>query len=399
MKIALSVADMSVGGIATFVLNLSQSLCQAGHEVLVVAQRQGEWWSRLAESGVHGYCLPRRRWDSVQQAARRFAAYVTVQQVDLLMVNIGIDNRLPMFALHLLPDQLPVMLVLHNDRPEVYALAAVNRTAWNFAVGVSPKVQQMAQKHFPQQAIYLIRYGITLPSAAQLTERADWAIPLRLLFAGRLHEHQKGILRLPPILAACRNQGLAVQLTVIGDGPDREHLMQLCQAIGIADLVTLAGFQPSEAVLAQMRAHHLFLLPSNYEGLPIVVLEAQANGCVPISSHLPGITDALITEGVTGKLVEPSDLSGFADAIGSFRTDARWYAYSQAGIDHAKRHYSIQGMAEQYLALFNALGQGAHPLAVPRSQLQRQSITPLLHCDALPQPVRRALQRVLRRSK
>ena len=41
MKIALSVAEMSVGGIATFVLNLSQALSQAGHEVIVIAQRPG----------------------------------------------------------------------------------------------------------------------------------------------------------------------------------------------------------------------------------------------------------------------------------------------------------------------------------------------------------------------
>jgi glycosyltransferase involved in cell wall biosynthesis len=291
VKIALSVADMSVGGIATFVLNLSQSLCQSGHEVMVIAQRPGEWWPRLAEFGVGGYCLPRQRWESVYQTARRFAAYLTVQKVDLLLVNIGIDNRLPMLALPLLPDSMPVMLILHNERPEVYDLAAVNQDAWNCAVGVSPKVQQAAQARFAQKAIHWIAHGIALPTPEQLHDRADWSTPLRLLFVGRLDDAQKGIFRLPLILRACRDREMPVYLTVIGDGPDREHLAQLCAATGVADMVDLVGFQPSETVLEQMHMHQSLLLPSNYEGLPIVLLEAQAHGCVPIVARLPGITD------------------------------------------------------------------------------------------------------------
>lgn len=392
MKIALSVADMSVGGIATFVLNLSQSLCQAGHEVMVIAQRQGAWWSHLAERGVHGYCLPRRRWDSVWQQARRFAAYLTAQQIDLLLVNIGIDNRLPMLALHLLPDTLPVALVLHNDRPEVYTLAAVNEAAWHCAVGVSPKVQQIGQVRFPQKAIHRIRYGIELPTVEQLRTRAAWTIPLRLLFVGRLDAHQKGIFRLPPILTACRDQGIAVHTTVIGDGPDREPLAQLCQAAGVADCVDLLGFQTNDAVIVQMRNHHLLLLPSNFEGLGMVIQEAQANGCVPIASFLAGVTDTIIADGINGRLVEPTAIAGFVAAIDNFREAARWQQYSQAAIEQARLHYGIERMTEQYLALFDELRQDAYPLPVARSTLRKQGATPFTWRDYLAQPVRARLR-------
>lgn len=392
MKIALAVADMSVGGIATFVLNLSQSLCQAGHEVMVIAQRQGAWWPRLAEIGVHGYCLPHRRWDSVQQAARRFAAYLTAQQIDLLVVNIGIDNRLPMLALHRLPDRLPVVLVLHNDRPEVCTLAAVNAAAWHCAVGVSPKVQQIGQVRFPQKAIHRIRYGIELPTVEQLRTRAAWATPLRVLFVGRLDAHQKGIFRLPAILTACRDQGIAVHATVIGDGPDREPLAQLCQAAGVADCVDLLGFQTNDTVIAQMRNHHLLLLPSNFEGLGMVIQEAQANGCVPIASWLPGVTDTIIADGINGRLVEPADIAGFVAAIRNFQDAAQWQQCSQAGIDHAQQHYSIGRMMEQYMALFDGLRQGADALPVARSTLCKQRTTPFTWRDYLSQPLRTRLR-------
>jgi glycosyltransferase involved in cell wall biosynthesis len=388
VKVALSVADMNVGGIATFVLNLCQSLGQAGHEVVVITQQPGVWWPRLAEIGVHGDCLPHRQWDSVHRAARRIAAYMVAQRVDLLLVNIGIDNRLPMMALHLLPDSLPVVLALHNDRPEVYDLAAINQGAWNCAVGVGPKVYRAALTRSPQKNIRCIPYSIALPTAEQLGERVDWSVPLRLLFVGRLDDGQKGILRLPAILVACRDQGQAVQITVIGDGPDRTQLMQACAASGVAELVTSMGFQPSDVVTAQMRTHHLLLLPSNYEGLPIVLLEAQANGCVPIASRLPGITDAQITDGATGMLVEPSDVTGFAAAICSFQTAAHWRSYSQAAIAHARQHYAVEQMGEQYVALFDALARGANALPVARSALRKQGATPFTRWDYLPQPLR-----------
>jgi glycosyltransferase involved in cell wall biosynthesis len=258
-------------------------------------------------------------------------------------------------------------------------------------------VYQAALTRFPQKNILCIPYGIALPTAEQLGERIDWSAPLRLLFVGRMDDGQKGILRLPAILAACRDQGQAVQLTVIGDGPDRAQLMETCAASGVAELVTVMGFQPGDAVTAQMRTHHLLLLPSNYEGLPIVVLEAQANGCVPIVSRLPGITDAQITDGATGMLVEPTDVAGFAAAIRMFQNADHWRSCSQSAIAHARRHYSIEHMGEQYLALFDALMRGADALPVPRSTLRKLGVTPFTRWDYLPQPLRARLWPYYRR--
>lgn len=392
MKIALSAADLSVGGIATFVLNLSRHLREAGHEVVVIAQRYGEWWPRLAELGVHGDYPPRRRWESVQQRTRRMAVQLAAQHADLLLVNIGIDNRVPMLALHLLPDSLPVVLVLHNDRPEVYDLAALNQGSWNCAVGVSPKVQQNARARLGKKPIHMIPYGIGLPTADQLDERLDWALPLRLLFVGRLVDQQKGIFRLPAIMAACRLQQIPVRLTVIGDGDDRAPLLQRFQETGVADLVDTFGFQPNAAVLAQMRAHHLLLLPSNFEGLPLVPQEAQANGCVPVASALKGVTDTIIADGVNGHLVDPADTLGFVAAIRNLLNADAWQRCSRAGITHARRHFSIPRMVEQYMALFEAIGRGADVLPVARSTLRKQGPGPFTWRDYLPQPLRNRLR-------
>jgi glycosyltransferase involved in cell wall biosynthesis len=394
VKIALSVADMSVGGIATFVLNLSQSLCRVGHEVMVIAQRPGEWWPRLAEIGVQGYCLPRRRWDSVQQAAQRFAAYLTAQQIDLLLVNIGIDNRLPMLALHLLPDTLPVVLALRNDRPEVYALAAINQRRWNCAVAVSPKVQQHAVAHFGQKTVLCIPNGVDAPADDHLHIAPDWSTPLRLLFVGRLDDHQKGIFRLPAILAACRQRQLPIRLTIIGNGPDQTQLRQLFQRAGVADLVDLHGFQPHEQVLAAMDGHHGLLLPSNYEGLPNVLLEAQAHGCVPIAARLPGITDYVVQDGISGFLVNPPEIEGYVNRIEQLLVPERWRALRNTGMGLIRQHFSIQSMGECYLALFTELERGAYPRSPNHFRLRPPACLRFGWRDYLPAPLVLYLRRL-----
>jgi glycosyltransferase involved in cell wall biosynthesis len=377
MKIALATANLGIHGVATFTLNLSQWLQTAGHAVTVLTLAQGEWWPRLTELGIQGECIAQQPWESSVSHAKRLAAWLTAQGLDLLVVNIGSINSRPLqLCLHLLPDGLPVAILLRSDEPVVYTIAGLNRTAWNCAVGVSPKVQQTAAMRFRDKPVYCILNGVELPTATQLRERVGWESPLRLLFVGRLTDEQKGIFRLPPILAACRQQNLPVQLTVIGDGPDRERLNQLFSAAGCAELVKTLGTQTNTTVLAQMRAHHLLLLPSNFEGLGTVILEAQANGCVPIAAHLVGATDSTVIDKCNGRLVQPTDIAGFVDSIRTFLTPDLWHDYSQAGIRYAQQHYAIQTMAENYLALFEELSQGVYPLPQARSSLRRQGHAP-----------------------
>lgn len=385
MKIGFATANLGIHGVATFTLHLSQWLQANGHAVTVITTSRGEWWSRGVELGLATICLAPKRWESVVNHVQRLARWITVQAFDLLVVNVGSLHSRPLqLALHLLPASLPVLVILHNDDPTVYEVAALNCAAWHYAVGVSPKVQQMAARRFGQKPIHLIPNGIPLPTAAELEQRLDWATPLRLLFVGRLADRQKGIFRLPAIMAECNKQQIAVHLTVIGDGPDRAELTQIFHALEVNGLVELQGSQPHTAVLAAMRTHHLLLLPSNYEGLPIVLLEAQAQGCVPLVARLPGITEHAIREGVSGISVAGNDVGGFVAAIATMLDPLRWRAFSAAGIQLTRQHFALSLMGEKYLQLFAALRQKQGSL--PQRPTDRPS--PFGVSDYLPTPLR-----------
>ena len=260
------------------------------------------------------------------------------------------------------------MLALHGDRPLVYAGARSSRDVWNLAVAVSPLVRQNVAARIPEKQVNLIPYGIHCPSDAELSNRTDWGTPIRLLYVGQLLNKYKGIFLLPRIVRGCLEQGQAVMLTVIGDGLDRLELEKLFAAEGVEHLVIMAGKLPNKEVYQAMQSHHLLLTPSWVEGFPLVLLEAQANGCVPVASLLPGITEVSIANGESGLLSPPGDSAAFVRQIVALADPMNWRSFSQAGIVRARTLFSVETMGERYHTLLQEMADGAFPLAQPRSR-------------------------------
>jgi len=385
MKIALSLEEMSLGGGPKFVLTLGKYLLGVGHTVTVVTQRQGLWWPELTAWGLSGYCLPHKTGSSFVKRAQQMAAYWNEQDFDAIFMNVSAQNRLALCAAHFVADRTAIVFVLHGDWQELYDLSSENAAIWNCVVGVGPKVFAGAAARFSHKPTLGISNGIELPPPAQIEKRQEWGLPLRLLFVGRLIDSHKGVYRLPAILAACRKRNLPVQLTVIGDGKDRASLAQQFIEAGVADLVEMAGAQPPAAIAAAMQSHHVLLFPTNTEGMPLVVLEAQANGCVVITTNLPGITDAAIEDGVTGRLVEPGNIEQFTAEIEAMLSPGVWKSHSQAGIERANRLFSLAVMGDHYQSLLEELERGAYPIARPFHQSPNLSLVPFRLSDYLPE--------------
>jgi glycosyltransferase involved in cell wall biosynthesis len=89
-------------------------------------------------------------------------------------------------------------------------------------------------------------------------------------------------------------------------------LRQLCDQSGFGGCVSCLGHRTDVADL--MTAADLFVLPSLFEGLPLVVLEAMTAGLPVIGTRVCGTTEAVV-DGVTGRLVPPGDAPALAAAI------------------------------------------------------------------------------------
>jgi glycosyltransferase involved in cell wall biosynthesis len=195
---------------------------------------------------------------------------------------------------------------------------------------------------------------------------------------------------LPDIYRACLDRGVDASLTIVGDGPDSRDLQRKLTEYGLGNRTRyLKGLTP-EQVYELLLDAHILLLPSQYEGLPIALLESQACGCVPIASRLPGITDAAVEDGATGILVEMGNVSGFADAVASLHGDpARWSRMSSAAHERVSRSFSVEAMGRSYWQLISEALTGRYPLPRPRSHRRLIDLSPFSWRDFLPHQLRR----------
>ncbi len=125
---------------------------------------------------------------------------------------------------------------------------------------------------------------------------------IRLLTVCRLDVHTKGLDRLAEIAARLKKDGYRFTWTVVGDG-EMEAFTRLITEHGVADVVNAVGGTPNP--YPYFRAHDCFVLPSRYEGKPMVIPEAQRLSLPCIVSAYASAAEQ-ITNGVDGIIAENS---------------------------------------------------------------------------------------------
>jgi glycosyltransferase involved in cell wall biosynthesis len=113
-----------------------------------------------------------------------------------------------------------------------------------------------------------------------------------------------------------------IELEIIGDGPERQRLEALAQRSGMADRVRFRGRQSRREVAAAMQRCTVFALPSRYEGLGCVYLEAMATEKAVIGCRGQGIAE-IIRHGSNGFLVGPDNEKELALALTMLLRDER----------------------------------------------------------------------------
>ena len=120
------------------------------------------------------------------------------------------------------------------------------------------------------------------------------APPIRLLYAGKLSS-AKGVDWLLRTFIGLEDRRLHLHLAGSGSGEEAQLCLQLANEAG--DRITVHGRINQQELAQLMGLCHIFILPSFYEGLPLVLLEALASGCRIIATDLPGCRELLAKAG------------------------------------------------------------------------------------------------------
>jgi colanic acid/amylovoran biosynthesis glycosyltransferase len=174
---------------------------------------------------------------------------------------------------------------------------------------------------------------------------------MRILTVGRL-DNMKGIAILIEAIAELRRRSPPVALTVVGDGPQRDHLQRLAQRDSVSEYITWAGWVGQDGIRAHYRAADVFCLPSFAEGIPVVLMEAMSTGLPVVANHITGIPE-LVEHEVSGLLVRPGRSDLLVDALERLARDADLRSrLGQAGREKVAREFESRSVGLQLGELF-----------------------------------------------
>lgn len=199
------------------------------------------------------------------------------------------------------------------------------------------------------------REVVVLPNAVEIPAGFQRCPPgngtVRFLFVGRF-AFNKGIDLLMAVARRFANEGIPASFELVGGGPLLEHY----RSTGLPPNVELLGRVDDDQLFSLYAERDCLVLPTRFEGMPTVVLEAMARGCPVVVSDV-GATADLVRDGHSGFLLPPGDAKALYEGLLRFINlsgEAR-HAMGLAGQALAGSRFAWPRVAAEYVALFQRL--------------------------------------------
>jgi glycogen synthase len=352
-----------VGGLETLVRQLAPAVVSRGHDVAIVTSH-----GRESISGFEYVDdIPVRRVDAHHVVEARDAEGILRVELEILRFAREFDPELVhshdagpvlwMYRRAARRERRPLVVTLHNVMTRKFAsvlvvLAKMLRDA-DWVTGVSQAVVDdvLSYERSVASRMSVITNGIVPPvlEVSPIPEE-----PPRLLCMGRLDE-QKGFDLAIAALAPVRERHPNVRLVIAGDGPERNLLIATACRLGVDDAVDFLGTVSRSRVATLFRECAAVVMPSRFEGLPLVALEAAWAGRPVVAADVPGLSEAVVP-GETALMVPPEDPDALAGAIVRL-LDApdRASALGRKAHTVAAARYSLDRCVDEYEALYNSV--------------------------------------------
>lgn len=216
----------------------------------------------------------------------------------------------------------------------------------------------------PDAKLPIVRCGVEVPGTLASVSNAGSGI----LAVGRLVE-KKGF---DVLIQAVAKMDNPPPVTIVGEGRERAVLEALIHQHDLHEKVTLRGAMDNDAIRTLMRESALVVLPcqvssdGDKDGIPVVLMEAMAEGVAVISGDLPTIRE-LIKPGKTGELVAPGNVDQLKEKMTALlHDDVRRGELAAAGRAWVAEEFSqMQNIERLELALRGAINGGNAAAAPP----------------------------------
>ncbi|MCU0548153.1 MAG: glycosyltransferase [Leptolyngbya sp. Prado105] len=371
-KIAIFLRDLDAGGTQKVSANLIREMVARGTVPdLVVSALKGPFLKEIPPE-VRVINLNSKR---LLFSFFKLSQYLRESQPDVLLSTAFSGNIAAILAKYLSRAKTRVLIATHNtlsvDKHNVplhvrLPLLFLMRAVYPFAdtiIAVSEGAArdleiELSLNLGSVKTVYNPIVNSEMLRKAQEQNEHPWFQPGQppvFLTIGRLFK-QKNHRNLLQAFSEVRSQQ-ASRLMILGEGDLREELECLVKELGLESDVWMPGFVDNP--LSYLRQAQAFVLSSDYEALPTVLVEAMACGCPIVSTNCPYGPLEILENGKYGLLVPPNDPNALANAMQQIIKTPN----DQCSLLNRARDFSVDLIVPQYLEMFG----GFNPLVSRQS--------------------------------
>lgn len=360
-KVAIFIRSLTGAGAERVVINLIHGMVQQGIlPDLLLTSEQGSFLSQVP-SGVRVINLNTRM---VIQSALPLAEYLRHEKPDILLSHLHSNNVTAVIAKQIAQSSTKLFLVEHGTfsrerhKLKLYGkllLPRVMRWAYpqaDLIIAVSKGAArdletELSLKPGSVTTIYNPVVDTSLLEKSKSDVEHPWFQPDQIskipvfLSVGRLSK-EKNHRNLIQAFAQVRAQKPA-RLVILGEGKLRQELETLIQELELMSDVWMPGFV--ENPYAYMSRASAFILSSDYEALPTVLIEAIACSCPVISTNCPNGPAEILEQGRYGLLVPANDPEALANAM----RQTLELSIDRELLTQRAQQFNIEAIVSQYL--------------------------------------------------
>jgi len=277
----------------------------------------------------------------VEQIHRFFSIRSLLKQVEPDIIILSATEISLRVLFNLLFCRSPIIVCEHNN---YYAVKSkfkricrllLYRKATHLLLLAERDIESYTSRYFPRHKILVMPNPLGIENNSFEYESSSF----QLLAVGRLCE-QKAFYRLVEIFKKINSK---YTLNIIGEGPERENIQKLITKLGLSDRVKLVGHVTN--MDRYYKESSLLLMTSIYEGLPMVIGEANAFGLPVIAFDCPTGPAEMIVNGKNGYLINDGDTEGFYKCVNEVVENSSLLKYMSQAAFEASKKYSIKNIS------------------------------------------------------
>ncbi len=386
-----------MNGVNIFAMNLVRGLRTLGYEASIVLTdpRRREPLELPRPDDIEFVELPVAESDSIATRWRALIRFLDQHQPCVYIPNYDWHTSC---VAPCLGSQVAIIGIVHSDDPRHYEHFARLGHTWNSVVAVSHRIGEQIVNDRPaiRSRLTVIPIGVPVPEPAR-TSKNDCG-PLRIVYSGLLKQFQKRIFDVPKILEKAANRGVHFSMTFAGGGVDEEVLRTACADLECRSAVRFLGILDRDRLFEELSKHDVFLMTSEFEGLPNALLEAMTHSLVPVVSAVRSGIPEVVRHGENGLVAPVGDIDAFAGHLQTLDRDRRLLAEmaTRARDTVANGPFRVERMVDAYADVIEHVADEAVTGGFdrPRGRILPPADLGPLWRHYIPRPVRSLWRRV-----